>query len=135
MGSEMCIRDRVKKAPRGWGGVLTIVENRFNLVHMRSSTGNTIDTLNLQPKQINSLNTLINNHRNRRSVSLEKLLQIHPKHRLKRREVTWIHSRRRSLLLLSVLLVLLLRRRRLLRRRILLQRMGLRSRGLERQGL
>lgn len=114
--------------------MLTIVENRFNLIHMRSSARNTIDTLNLQTKQINGLNTLINNHRDRRTISLEKLLQIHPKHRLERGEVNWIHSRRRSLLLLSVLL-LLLRRRRLLRRRILLQRMRLWSRVLERQSL
>lgn len=113
--------------------MLTIVENRLNLVHMRSSARNTINTLNLKSEQVNSLNALIHNHRDRRAVPLKQLLQIHPKHRLQRRKVARIHSRHSALLVLSVLLLLL--RRRLLGRRILLQRMRLRRRGLEGQGL
>lgn len=124
-----------------WWGVHTIVENRLNLINMRRRPRNPIYPLNLQPKQVNSLDTLIHHHRDRRPVTLEQLLQVHPKHRLQRREVTQIHRTRRwsaLLLLASVLLLLLvvlllllmlmLRRRSLLRRHVLLQRMRLRRR-------
>lgn len=90
---------------------------------MRRSAGDTVNTLNLKTKQVNSLDTLMHHHRDRGAVPLKELLQIHAKHRLKRRQITRIHSPLLLLLLLSVLLLLLMLlmlRRRLLDRRILL---------------
>lgn len=120
--------------------VLTIVKNRLNLINMRRRPRNPINPLHLQPKQINSLYTLIHHHRDRRLVALEQLLQVHPEDRFQRGQVTRVHRCWSALLLLwrpvlLLLVLLVLWRSLLVRRRVLLEWMRLWSWCLEGEGL
>lgn len=56
---------------------LTIVKHCFHLLDMWSGSRSAIDPLRIKAKQVDCLHTLVDDHRDRRAVSAEKLVKRH----------------------------------------------------------
>ena len=61
--------------------LLTIVEERFHLINVVSAARNSVDTLHIQTKELDCLETLVDNHRNRSAISFIQFIERDPKDR------------------------------------------------------
>lgn len=83
-------------------GRLTIIEYGLHMVDMVGTAGQSIDTLHIQTKELNSLEALIDKERHRGSIPSIQVIQRHTEDRLQRRQrrkirlEAFLHRRRSS---------------------------------------
>ena len=76
----------------------TIIESCLHMVDMVGASRLSVNTLHIQTKHLNCLDTLINNHWDCGPISAEQIFQSQAKHRSNRRKVVqkairWLHHR------------------------------------------